>query len=89
MKSNFKSAAIGFAAGLAIAAAAAQAAQHNQHPPAATQPQPAQKGSMDHSQMMADPAMRQQMMERMGQCRDTMSRMIEHMGQMHEGHRRP
>ena len=89
MKSNFKSAAIGFAAGLAIAAVAAQAAQHDQHSPAATQQQPAQKASMDHSRMMADPAMRQQMMERMRQCRDTMSHMVEHMGQMHEEHRRP
>lgn len=88
MRTNFKSTAIGFAAGLAIAAVAAQAAQHSQHSPAATQQQPAQKGSTDHRQMMADPAMHQQMMERMRQCRDTMSHMIEHMGQMHEERRR-
>ena len=89
MKSNFKSTAIGFAAGLAIATVAAQAAQHDQHSPVAPQQQPAQKGSMDHSQMMANPAMRQQMMERMRQCRETMSHMMERMGQMHEERRRP
>lgn len=89
MRTNLKSTAIGFAAGLAIATAAAQAAQHDQHSPAAAQQQPTQNAPMDHSQMMSDPAMHQQMIERMRQCRDTMSHMIEHMGQMHEEHRQP
>ena len=86
---NFKSSAIGFAAGLAVAAMAAQAAQHDQHSPPAAPQQPAQNGSMDHGRMMDDPAMHQQMMERMRQCRDTMSQMIGHMEQMHQEYPRP
>ena len=94
MKSNFKATAIGFAAGLAIAAVAAQATQHDQHaqhaPATATQGQPAPGAAMGQGQhMMGDPAMHQQMMERMRQCRDTMTHMIDHMGQMHDQHSRP
>lgn len=91
MMSNFKSAAVGFAIGLAVAAAGVQAAaQATQHghpiPTAQTPPADAMKGMermKDMDAMMADPAMRQKMMEHMGQCRDIMSMMMEHM--KHEG----
>ena len=81
MKTSVKSAAVGFAVGLALAAAPAQAAQHKQHaqPPASS----AQVASAK-PMMMGDPAKHQQMMEQMGQCRDMMSKMMEHME--HEGH---
>lgn len=80
MKIDFRSAALGIVGGLAISAAAAQATQtHGQtHQPSAPKAgQPMQ--SMDHQRMMADPAMRQQMVERMRQCRDMMSQMMSHM----------
>lgn len=81
MKSRFISGVVGFAFGLAVAAAGAQAAvQATQHehptPSAQARAADAMKG-MDA--MMADPAMRQKMAERMGQCRDMMSMMMEHM----------
>jgi len=91
MKSNFKSAAVGFAVGLAIAAAGAQAAvqatQHEHSTPPAQKPaadtMKGMEGMKDMDAMMADPIMRQKMMEHMGQCRDMMSMMMEHM--KHEG----
>jgi len=87
MKTNFKSATVGFAFGLALAAAGAQAAvQAAQHEHQATSPaaQQGPAGPMkDMHAMMADPAMRGKMMAQMGQCRDTMSKMMEHM--KHEG----
>lgn len=80
MKMNFKSTAIGFVLGLGLAAGTSQAAQHAH---AATAPaKPAPGPGMDQMKMMTDPAMRQQMMERMRQCHDTMSHMMEHMDQM-------
>jgi hypothetical protein len=93
MRSNFKSAALGFAIGLAVAAAGAQAAvqatQH-EHPTASAQKPSADvkgmngmEGMKDMDAMMSDPAMRQKMIEHMGQCRDMMSMMMEHV--KHEG----
>lgn len=81
MKTSVKSATVGFAVGLALAAATAQAAQHELHaqPPAASAP------AKPMQMMMGDPAKHQQMMEQMGQCRDMMSKMMENMkhgGQM-------
>ena len=91
MKSNYRSATIGFAVGLAVAAAGAQAAiqatQHEHPTPTTQTPAPdAMKGMermKDMHEMMADPAMRQKMMTDMAQCRDMMSMMMEHM--KHEG----
>lgn len=102
-KFDIKSIAVGFAAGLAVAAAGAQAGQggaeqppaehaHGQAQDAAPQhgqeqdatPQHGQEQSGQHGGMM-DPAMRQQMMERMRQCHETMSTMMRHMEEM-EGH---
>ena len=91
MKSNYKSATIGFALGLAVAAAGAQAAvqatQHEHPTPTAQTPAPGamkgREGMKDMHAMMADPAMRQKMMADMAQCRDMMSMMMEHM--KHEG----
>ena len=86
MNFNPKSATIGFAVGLAVAAAGAQAAVQatHEHPaPAAQQPAratPQAKDTNDMEAMMADPAMRQKMMANMAQCRDMMSMMMEHMG---------
>jgi hypothetical protein len=87
MKSSFKSGMIGFAVGLAVAAAGAQAAvqatQHEHPTPSAQKPAPdamkRMEGMKDMDAMMADPAMRRKMMEHMGQCRDMMSMMMEHM----------
>ena len=97
MKSNFKSGAVGFAVGLAVAAVGAQAAvqatQHEHPTPTAQMPAAEAKGMQgmkDMDAMMADPAMRQKMMANMAQCRDMMSMMMEHMN--HEGkmtHRKP
>jgi hypothetical protein len=86
MSSNLRSGTVRFALGVAISAFAAQAAQPTQrmqheHQPSAQAP-PAEKMDQMHK-MMADPAKHQQMMERMGQCRDIMSMMMEHM--KHEG----
>ena len=76
---------LGFVLGISTVAAAAHAAQPQQHehgtPPAA---QNAPSHSMEQMhKMMADPAKRQQMMERMAHCRDMMAMMMEHM--QHEG----
>ena len=87
MKSSFKSGMVGFAVGLAVAAAGGQAAvqatQHDHPTPAAQKPIPdAIKGTEDMKDMraiMADPAMRQKMMANMAQCRDMMTMMIDHM----------
>ena len=87
MTSNLKSGMIGFALGLAVAAAGAQAAvqaaQHEHPTPSAQHPGPGSPQSMegmkDIDAMMADPAMRQKMMANMAQCRDMMSMMMEHM----------
>ena len=70
----------GFGVAITPAAAAAQQAQHQQHqhpapPPGKESPAPANP----MRDMMADPARHQQMMERMTQCRDMMSMMVEHM----------
>lgn len=87
MRTSIKSATVGFAVGLALAAATAQAAQHEQHaqPPASSaQAVPTAPAKPMHM-MMGDPAKHQQMMEQMGQCRDMMSKMMENMkhgGQM-------
>jgi len=97
MQSNFKSAMVGFAFGLAVAAAGAQAAvqatQH-EHPNSSAQKPAADatkgvEGMKDMDAMMADPAMRQKMMEHMGQCRDMMSMMMEHMGHSAEMAKQP
>ena len=88
MKINFKSAAIGFAVGLAVTAAGAQAAvqatQHEHPTPSAQKPaadaMKGMEGMKDMDVMMADPAMRKRMVEHMGQCRDMMSKMMQHMG---------
>ena len=81
MKSNFRSGVVGFAVGLAVAAAGAQAAvQLTQHEHPTPSPQkPAADAMKDMDAMMANPAEHQKMMERMGQCRDMMSMMMEHM----------
>jgi hypothetical protein len=88
MNSNLRSGTIGFAFGIAAAAVAAQAAQqaqpsqHEHQTAPSAQTAPAETMDQMHK-MMADPAMHQQMMDRMAQCRDMMSMMIEHM--KHEG----
>ena len=95
MKSGLKSGIIGCAVGgLALAGAGAQAAAQatpNEHPnPSVQKPTPGPMTGMermkDMDAMMADPAMRQKMLERMDQCRDMMSMMMEHME--HEGRMR-
>lgn len=91
MKNNFRSATIGFAVGLAVAATGAQAAvqaTQQEHPtPTVQTPVPGamkgMEGMKDMHGMMADPAMRQKMMTHMAQCRDMMSMMMEHM--KHDG----
>jgi hypothetical protein len=91
MKSSSKSGMIGFAVGLAVAAAGSQAAaqvtQHEHPTSPAQQPAPNAMSGMDKMKdmdaMMADPAMRQKMMADMAHCRDMMSMMMEHM--KHEG----
>ncbi len=91
MKSNLRSATVGFAVGVAVAAAGAQAAvqaaQHEHSTPSAQKPAAdAMNGTermKDMDAMMADPAMRRKMMANMVQCRDMMSMMMEHM--RHEG----
>ena len=86
MKGSFKSGMVGFAVGLAVAAAGAQAAvqatQHEHPTPSSQKPAAGMKGMdgmKDMHAMMADPAMRQKMMANMAQCRDMMSMMMEHM----------
>jgi hypothetical protein len=91
MKSTYMSATLGFAVGLAVATAGAQAAvqatQHDHPTTTAQRPTPdaikSMEGTKDMHAMMADPAMRQKMMTDMAQCRDMMSMMMEHM--KHEG----
>lgn len=78
MKTSVKSATVGFAAGLALAAAPAQAAQHVETPALSVQAAPAAPAKPMHM-MMGDPAKHQQMMEQMRQCHDMMSKMMEHM----------
>lgn len=92
MKSNWKSAMVGFAVGLGLAAAGAQAAvqaAEGEHAaPSAQKPAANAMTGMDKMKdmhaMMADPAMRQEMMANMGQCRDMMSMMMEHMKAMEQ-----
>jgi len=85
MKNNLKSVLMGLAVGLAAASASAQATvqatPHEHSTPSAGKP--SADGMKDMDAMMADPAMRQKMMEQMTQCRDMMSMMMEHM--KHEG----
>jgi hypothetical protein len=87
MKSNFSTALVGFAVGLVVAAAGAQAAAqatgHDHAEPSAQKPVAPAEGMKDMRAMMADPAMRQKMSANMTQCRDMMSMMMEHM--KHEG----
>ena len=81
MTHGLKSGTIGFAFGIAVATMAAQAAQPAQHqhqPPPSAQAAPSDSKEQMH-RMMADPAKRQAMMDRMAQCRDMMSMMMEHM----------
>ena len=89
MTSRFKSATVGLVVGLAVATGGAHAAvQATQHDHQASSPaaQQAPAGQMkDMHAMMADPAMRQKMMAEMGQCRDMMSKMMEHMKHMEHG----
>ena len=87
---SFKSGLVGFAMGMAVAAAGAQAAvqstehQHATSPPGQSADAMKGMGGMkDMHTMMADPAMRQKMMANMAQCQDMMSMMMEHM--KHEG----
>lgn len=85
MSSNLRSGAIGFAVGIAFVAVAAQAtqpAQHEHQTAPSAQSAPADTMGEMHK-MMADPAKHTQMMERMAQCRDMMSMMMDHM--KHEG----
>ena len=79
---DIKSAGLGLAVGLTIAAAAAQAMQTQPHDhQQAGQPAGHGMQGMDHGGMMADPAMRRQMMERMRQCHEMMGQMMTHMQQ--------
>lgn len=80
MKSTFGLAAIGLAAGLGFATVPAQA-QH-EHSPARPQQHPATSGSMEHMQMMGDPAMHQQMMNGIRMCRDTQTQAMAHLNDM-------
>jgi hypothetical protein len=85
MINNLRSGTLGFAFGIAVAAVAAQAAQptrHDHQTAPSTQAAPSESMEQMHK-MMADPAKRQAMMDRMAQCRDMMSMMMEHM--KHEG----
>lgn len=84
MSSNLRSGTVGFAVGIALAAVAAQAAQATQavqpeHQMASPGPNASGEPMDQMHNMMSDPAKRQQMMERMAQCRDMMSMMMEHM----------
>ena len=84
MVSRLSTGTLGFVLGIS-AAAAAQAAQPQQHEhPATPVAQSAPAHSMEQMhKMMADPAQRQRMMERIAHCRDMMSMMIEHL--KHDG----
>jgi len=70
---------LGFAIGLSIATVAAQAAQH-EHGSDSGQPHPGT--SMQHMQMMGDPAMHQQMMAGVRMCRDTQTQAMAHLDDM-------
>jgi len=91
MNNSFKSALVGFAAGLAVAAGGAQAAVQAmvpEHPaPAgrmATAPAMGGMGNMANMHaMVSNPTVRQNMLANMAQCRDMMSMMMDHMS--HEG----
>lgn len=87
MTINVQSAIGGFAVGLALAAATAQAMQPDQRHPQATANVPTAPvaPSMPKGRMMGDPVKHHEMMKQMAQCRDMMSHMMEHM--RHEGHR--
>lgn len=92
---SIKSIVIGFAAGLAVAAAAAQAGQPSEAQPAgphdhgqAQTAPPAPGQAMPQGGMM-DPAMHRQMMERMHQCHETMAMMMRHMEDMGPRHAQP
>ena len=100
MKIAFNSGMVGFTLGFAIAAVSAQAAVqrslHEHQMPSAQKPAAGamrdMEGMKDMGAMMADPAMRSKMLERMGQCRDVMSMMMDHMkqeGKMGDGKRTP
>lgn len=87
MKYHIRAPLIGVALALTMSAAGANAAQSQQHehqanPPAHQTPAGQVK---DMHAMMADPAMRQKMMAQMGQCRDMMSKMMEHMKHLEHG----
>ena len=84
MKAKIKSAAVGFAVALAMSATAAHAAQQEHHAqPPATSAQVSKAAPAKPMMMMGDAAAHKKMMEQMGQCRDMMSQMMEHMN--HEG----
>lgn len=88
MINNFKAPLVGVALALTVSLGGAHAAQAQQHEHPTTSPtaQQAPAGQMkDMHAMMADPAMRQKMMTQMGQCRDMMSKMMEHMKHMEHG----
>jgi len=88
MKYRSKTPLVGAALTLILSAAGAHAAQAQQHDHPTTSPaaQQAPPGQMkDMQAMMADPAMRQKMMAQMVQCRDMMSKMMEHMKHMEHG----
>ena len=68
--------AIGFVAALAFAAGGAQAQNPQHDHSAAPSAPPAQAAPADSMKMMGDPAMRQRVMDQMGQCRDMMSMMM-------------
>jgi len=88
MTFSLKSAAVRFAIGLALATAGGQAAQaaQQQHAMATMKAPPTggMKAMNDMDAMMADPAMRQKMIARMGQCRDMMSSMMAHHAMDHQ-----
>jgi hypothetical protein len=71
---------------LSTAGAHAAQAQQHEHPTTSPAAQQAHPDKMkDMQAMMADPAMRQKMMAQMGQCRDMMSKMMEHMKHTEHG----
>lgn len=97
MNTKIRSAVLGFAVGLAVSSAGAQAAaqtEEHEHPAPTTQkPGPdAMMGTEAKKRMhamMADPAMRQKMMANMAQCRDMMTMMMENMGHDAEMEKQP
>lgn len=85
MKTGVKSATVSFTLGLTLAAASAQAAQHEQHgqTPASSAQMVRAAPAKPMQMMMSDQAKHQQMMEQMGKCHDMMSKMMQNME--HEG----